>query len=316
MNLLIEFMLWGKKTAVFLSLPFFFIACQPTARLLPTRVPIMPTALPQPTQSVTSAAIISPTPTSIPPPTRCAESGKIETAVFHSPTTAEFNYRIYTPPCYGQDGRLYPTLYMLPGNGHTDEIWDTLGLDEIATRLIQAQQIPPLIIVMADGGRIALQTSGGEDSYETVIFDELIPHIEQTVCAWNDPNGRAIGGVSRGGYWALEIAFRHPEQFVSVGGHSASLLDISTDPTINPQQTGLSNDLADLRIYFDIGQDDTGIENIQKLHEEMETAVIPHSWIVNEGGHDNTYWRNHIGDYLIWYSEVWSQDRSSYPHCP
>ena len=309
------------QVVVFFCIPLFVLACQPTKHLLPTPVTLIPisTPLSAPTKTVTAVPAITPpqpTQTNVPTATPCAESGQIETAVFTTQTVGQFNYRIYKPPCYGQDGHLYPTLYMLPGNNHTDKVWDRLGLDEAAEQLIQAQQILPLLIVMADGGWIANNTSGGVGSYETLILNELIPHIEQTTCAWSDPKGRAIGGLSRGGYWALEIAFRHPEQFVSVGGHSAALLDIAAGPTINPQQTGLNNNLGDLRIYFDIGQADYLIYNIQRLHEEMETAVIQHTWILNKGDHNEIYWRNHTSDYLIWYSQSWQQKRADYPPCP
>lgn len=227
------------------------------------------------------------------------------------------NYRIYLPPCYGLDGYTYPTLYLLPGNVHTDAIWDTLGVDEQAEAGILAERWPPLLIVLPDGGDIAYNTSGGPGSYESVILNDLIPFVEQTYCAWPEPEGRAIGGLSRGGYWALEIAFRFPERFASVGGHSAALLDQFAWPEVDPRHTGLSQNLGDLRIYFDIGSSDFVIHNIRELHVAMETAVprIPHTWVLNEGSHEDAYWQTHIPDYLIWYTAPWPQTRTFYPPC-
>jgi enterochelin esterase-like enzyme len=216
------------------------------------------------------------------------------------------DYRIYLPPCYAETDRTYPTLYMLPGNNQTEAIWDSLGLDETAESAIQSKRIPPLIIVMPAGGWIALNSSGGPSSYESVIIDDLIPFIEANYCAWPGGNGRAIGGLSRGGYWALEIAFRHPEQFASVGGHSASLLDITAGPDLNPQYTGLTRNLGDLRIYLDIGENDGGIGNTRRLHEDLTAQDIPHTWVLNSGGHDNAYWMAHLQEYLVWYSTGWT----------
>ncbi len=224
-------------------------------------------------------------------------------------------YRLYFPPCYGLDGRVYPTLYMLPGNIHTDSIWDELGLDETAEALITAQAIPPLLLVMVDGGPLALNTSGGPASYEGMVLTELLPHIESRHCAWKEPAGRAIGGLSRGGYWALEIAFRHAGQFASVGGHSAALIDSFAGPDLNPQYTGLSNDLGSLRIYFDIGNQDPYLPQIQQLHQDMEAAGRPHTWQLNEGRHENEYWSGHTADYLAWYSAGWLQSRDMLPVC-
>jgi enterochelin esterase-like enzyme len=224
-------------------------------------------------------------------------------------------YRVYLPPCYGENGRSYPTLYMLPGNDQSDAIWDDLGLDETAETGIQNNKIPPLIIVMPEGGWIALNSSGGPYSYEAVIMNDLIPFIERRYCAWSDPAGRAIGGLSRGGYWALEIAFRHPEQFASVGGHSASLLDIAAGPDLNPQYTGLTHELGNLRIYLDIGENDGGIGNTRKLHEDLTMQAIPHTWVLNPGGHDNIYWMAHLQEYLDWYGAGWSSMTIPFSDC-
>lgn len=224
-------------------------------------------------------------------------------------------YRVYLPPCYGENGRSYPTLYMLPGNDQTDAIWDSLGLDETAELAIQNNEIPPLIIVMPDGDWIALNSSGGPYSYESVIMDDLIPFIEGNYCVWSGGNGRAVGGLSRGGYWALEIAFRHPEQFASVGGHSASLYDVAAGPDLNPQYTGLTHNLGDLRIYLDIGENDGGINNTQKLHEDLAAQEIPHTWVINQGGHDTAYWTAHLKEYLDWYGAGWANSSESAPGC-
>jgi enterochelin esterase-like enzyme len=190
-----------------------------------------------------------------------------------------------------------------------------LGLDETADAAILAGQIPPLIIAMPDGGYIANNSSGGPNSFEGVILDNFIPYIEQTYCAWPEPAGRAIGGLSRGGYWALEIAFRFPEQFLSVGGHSVALLDTAAGPDLNPQFTGMTNDLGSLRIYLDIGKNDYLIPNIQRLHEEMLAAGRPHVWLLNPGSHEDAYWAAHTNDYLLWYTDPWPLARTTYPVC-
>ncbi|MCA9900008.1 MAG: hypothetical protein H6654_02725 [Ardenticatenaceae bacterium] len=286
----------------------------------PTRsAPIVPYT-PPPTSPPPPTIAPTPWPTAVPitpSPTPCANPGRIETGTYSSVTAGSMNYRIYLPPCYGADGRTYPTLYLLGGNIHTDAIWDELGVDEVAEAGILAAQWPPLLIVLPDGGWVANNTSGGPGSFESVIMNDLLPTIEQTYCAWAAPAGRAIGGLSRGGYWALEISFRFPEEFVSVGGHSAALLDQYAWPAVNPQYTGLSQNLGDLRIYLDIGADDYVIHNIRQLHLDMETAVppIPHTWILNQGQHEETYWQAHIPDYLAWYSKAWPFDREVYPAC-
>ncbi|MFO7683441.1 MAG: alpha/beta hydrolase-fold protein, partial [Chloroflexota bacterium] len=271
-----------------------------------TRTPTaVPTTAPSPTAT--------PLPTALPTP--CPLPGGIKHGLFTSPIAGEKSYRIYLPPCYGQDNHVYPVLYMLAGNTYTDAIWDQVGLDEAAEAGIQSGAYPPIIIVMPYSGETALYSSGGPNSYETVILEDLTTHIETTYCASSDPQFRALGGLSRGGYWALEIAFRHPDAFRSVGGHSAALLDEYAKPDVNPQYTALSNDLGDLRIYLDIGDQDWVRANTLQLHADMADANIPHTWVLNSGLHEEAYWEAHTAEYLTWYTEPWSPDRSNYPLC-
>lgn len=257
------------------------------------------------------AASPSPTATATP----CLEPGQVQQQQLTTQLAGLFRYRVYYPPCYGLDGHVYPVLYLLPGNIHTDSIWDELGIDEAADTAVHQARIPPLLIIMLDGGWLANNTSGGAGSYETLFLSELLPHIEATTCAWADASGRAIGGLSRGGYWALEIAFRHVDTFASVGGHSAALLDMYAGPNINPRYTGLNQQVSDLRIYLDIGMDDYLSQPLQQLHEEMAQAHIPHEWVLNTGGHDEAYWRTHVLDYLLWYTQPWQLPRNTYPLC-
>lgn len=312
-----------------LCLPVLATACAPTppdATAVPTPTAIQTATAPAPPETVTPAqpstqdtAAVAPLVAAASPAnptaTPCATRGQIITGTYVSALAGESRYRIYLPPCYGLDGRAYPVLYMLPGNIHDDSIWDQLGLDEAAETLIQAGRIPPLLIVMADGGLLADNTSGGPGSYESLILDELIPFIDRQHCTWVAGAGRAIGGLSRGGYWALEIAFRHPEQFASVGGHSAALVDRYGGPDVNPEQTGLNRELGKLRVYFDVGEDDWYITNVRQLHEEMTALGIPHKWVLNEGGHDDAYWSAHVTDYLTWYAAAWPHARETYPEC-
>ncbi len=223
-------------------------------------------------------------------------------------------YRIYLPPCYRQT-RLYPTLYIFHGSAQTDSHWDQLGLDEAASELILSGQIPAIVIVMPNGGDIAQDSSGGANSFEGVVISELIPSIEENYCVWGDPSARAIGGLSRGGYWALEIAFRNPHLFASVGAHSAALLDEAAGSDLDPAVTGLASNLEKLRIYIDVGKNDYTRAPIQALHESLEDAGKDHQWVLNEGSHQDAYWSAHLRDYLRWYTKDWPDEESIYPDC-
>jgi enterochelin esterase-like enzyme len=313
----------GSGAALFTAAPS--VEPSPTTSLdanvadSPTSDAITDAADSRPTVAPTWTVASSPQPTLTPSATTaavCRETGRVVQGRFPSALAPpNLAYRIYLPPCYGQDGRVYPVLYMLPGNVHDDAIWDQLGLDEVAEAGIQAGELPPLLLVMPTGGAIANQTSGGPYSYESVILDELRPFVESNYCAWPDPAGRAIGGLSRGGYWSLEIAFRNPALFASVGGHSAALVDTFAGPALNPIHTALTADLSSLRIYLDAGQRDWYLGQLQVLHNNLLAAGKEHAWVIQEGGHDEAYWALRVASYLAWYAEPWHLDRDQLPHC-
>lgn len=269
------------------------------------------TAAPSPTGSATATAVRSLTPTVTP----CAEwAGRMVTGTFPSAILGmDQPYRIYLPPCYETSGRLYPTLYLFHGSVQTDSHWDELGADEAADAGIGSGTLPPFLIVMPFGGDIANNTSGGDGAFEGVVLHELIPFIEDQYCAWPEPAGRAIGGLSRGGYWSLEIAFRHPDLFVAVGGHSAAIFTDNAGPALNPLSTGLDPRVIGLPIYLDIADRDWLRQGVFDLHAAMEEAGIPHVWQLNIGAHEDAYWRVHVDEYLVWYASHWPADESGYP---
>lgn len=299
------------------------LAQAPTVTTLPTPADPLPTEtstatiIPTVTESATAGALATAAATLPPSATPCTARGEVIAGTFDSTLAGgEHGYRIYLPPCYGQDDRAYPALYLLAGNIHDEGKWDELGLDEAADDAIRSGESPPFVVVMPDGGWLANNTSGGPGSYEMLVLEELVPHVEGEFCVWAEPAGRAVGGLSRGGYWALEIGFRHSQLFHSVGGHSAALLDQYAGPQINPQYTGVNNELGDLRIYLDIGASDYLRSNTIRLHEDLLAAGVPHTWNLNEGRHEDAYWEAHVADYLEWYGQPWPLDRGAYPPCP
>src|SRR5712692_3100455 len=131
-------------------------------------------------------------------------------------------YRAYLPPCYSQTTRRYPYVILMPGSDGDETLWtNTLKADVAEDRGLAVSALPPMILIMTAGGDLMnLNAFPDLPSWETVIVSELIPDVEKNLCTWNAREGRAIGGISRGGFWAFEIAFRHPELFGAVGGHS------------------------------------------------------------------------------------------------
>ncbi|MFN2223828.1 MAG: alpha/beta hydrolase [Candidatus Promineifilaceae bacterium] len=227
----------------------------------------------------------------------------------------EITYHVYLPPCYGLDGRVYPVLYLIHGSIQTDSHWLDLGLDDYADAGILSGRYPPFIAIMPYSGRLGNMTSGGPNSVEGNLTDRLIPAIDDLYCTWPEAAGRAIGGISRGGYWALEIAFRHPELFGAVSGHSSHLRFETDSARYNPLATYATADLSNMRIWLDRGETDFLRSGQDLLHERLIAAGIAHEYRINPGGHSDAYWAQHLPEYLDWHLALWPHNRDAYEQC-
>ncbi len=216
-------------------------------------------------------------------------------------------YRIYLPPCYPFRDELFPVLYMLHGYPFDDGHWDALGIDEAADSEIASGALPSFIIAMpsADNEGTYTKTSGGAASFEAVMMDEFIPFIESRYRALGTADGRAIGGMSRGGVWALEIAFRNPTQFSAVGGHSAALNVNLASPQYDPLFLAADPGIRALRIYLDAGQSDWVVPGMEDLHAALVQNGVPHEYNIFDGAHEDSYWAEHVPDYLAFYAAGW-----------
>lgn len=276
-----------------------------------TATPPPPTAAPLPAAAPQSALPIA---QSVPDSTRCDGSGYLYRGQFPS-ASGWRRYTAYLPPCYRDDGRGYPVLYLFHGSIQTESHWTDLGLARLIDAGIADGRYPPFIVLMPYNGEIGNMTSGNDHSIEGITVNGLIPYVDSSFCSWPQAAGRAIGGISRGGYWALEIAFRHPWLFSAVSGHSSHLRLETDSPDYNPLVTYAQQDLSGLRIWMDWGEEDFLRPGQEQLHNSLTQAGIGHQAIVNPGGHSDSYWAAHLREYLDWHTAGWPRDRLAYPPC-
>jgi len=218
----------------------------------------------------------------------------------------EQRYRVYLPPCYERTDRRYPTLYLLHGSNGDDTHWERLGLFDAMNDGLLAGRFAPAIIILPDGDRnLYMNTSGGPGTYEPQIVDELVPLIDRTYRTDAQRKTRAIGGISRGGVWSLEIGFLHPDLFGIVGGHSAALNVNLAPPPLNPLQLTTLPSLKTQLIYLDAGDTDYVRPGVDRLHLALQADDVPHTYQVWPGAHEDSLWAAHLSDYLDFYTQTW-----------
>jgi enterochelin esterase-like enzyme len=183
-------------------------------------------------------------------------------------------------------------LYLLHGLTYDDSQWDMLGVDEAADTLIRSGRIPPRLIVMPS------ERTGLD--HELAIVEGLIPFVDSKYRTADDKSGRAIGGLSRGGGWALRIGFKHPELFSAVGLHSPAVLP----PDLYDLPTWIATlPLAERpRLWIDAGDRDPLKPSILELVGTLESAGYDFTWSLMPGDHSAVYWTAHVQDYLKWYA--------------
>ena len=248
----------------------------------------------------------TPTPTPV-----CTETtGQVRKLTYSSQTTGEEEaYQVYLPACYDfptHAERRYPALYLLHGWPYAQAQWDGLGADEAANVGIQAETLPPFIMIMPIAREVPyIRTSGGDNSFEGQVVNDLIPHVDATYRTLAEREGRAIGGISRGGVWALEIAFMHAGLFSTVGAHSPALsVNLAPQP-YDPFYLLAGPSVGMLRIYLDTGDADWTKETTEELHQALDGQGIAHQFVVHPGRHTKALWEANMVEYLAFYAADW-----------
>jgi enterochelin esterase-like enzyme len=221
------------------------------------------------------------------------------------------HYFLYLPPCYDSNPETrYPVVYLLHGIPMNDQHWLDEGVVEAADKLFVSGELPPFIIVMPQGDNsIYTNTSGGDRSFEDILVNELIPAIDGRFRTLADAEHRAIGGISRGGVWALEIAFTHPDLFDAVGGHSPALAVNRATDDYDPMVLAKSAMIDHLRIFLDAGDRDWTRTETQALSKVLNERHIPHTYTIGKGDHDYPYWATQVEAYLRFYGAPWKAEK-------
>ncbi len=222
---------------------------------------------------------------------------------------------VHLPPCYDDlPQRALPVVYLFHGWPMDEHHWVTLGVTELADDWVSRGIAAPFILVFpgADPKGRYVHSSGGDASFEGMIVNELVPRIDATYHTWRSPAGRAVGGISRGGVWSLEIGLRHPEIFGIVGAHSPALAQNEAPAVYDP--FNLAQDPTDQRLYLDAGDKDWARAKTIKLRDVLRKQGDDVTYQVHSGKHLDSLWRGGLVDYLSFYTKTWPHTLISLPH--
>lgn len=156
-------------------------------------------------------------------PTARGAEPDVKSVAFDAPSIGrKMTYSITLPADYATSGeKRYPVLYLLHGFTSHYLAWAALGAPRAAEGL-------DLILVMPDAGNSwyanwAESSEGQKNAWEDYMVKDLVGHVDATYRTIAAREGRAINGLSMGGYGALMLGLRHPDLFCSIGSHSGAL---------------------------------------------------------------------------------------------
>src|SRR5712692_9422717 len=255
-----------------------------------------------------------------------AQSASVETVQFQSKlVNATLPYNVILPPDYrASSATRYPVLYLLHGFGGHYSDWVT------RTNLADYAAQYRMIVVMPEGnnGWYTDSASLATDKYETYILKELIPDLQKRYRTIEARYGRAVAGLSMGGYGALKFGLKSPDTFVFVGSLSGALAaatwtedDLKNLKAIRDSvftvfgpvgsETRKANDIYEMTrglsparvaglpyFYLDCGTEDFLISLNQQFAALLREKKIPHEYRELPGDHNWAYWDQQIPEVL------------------
>ncbi len=255
-------------------------------------------------------------------------NNRVQTIQFESKLVGKtLPYNVLLPIDYNLPAaktKRYPVVYLL--HGLTGHYTDWLG----RTSLIDYTASYDFIIVMPEGNNSWYTDSATvpTDKYESYIVQELIPDVEKHFRAGSEREGRAIAGLSMGGYGALKFGVKYPEKFVFAASMSGALDAASWTKaqlggfefilqTLLPvygaenSETRAANDVSKLYrelpaeriatlpfVYLDCGLEDPLLATNRGFVDILLSRKIPHEYRQLPGGHAWPYWDAQVQEVL------------------
>lgn len=255
-----------------------------------------------------------------------AQKTSVETVQFQSKlVNATLPYNVVLPSGYRESlTTRYPVLYLLHGvGGHYTDWLTRTNVADYAARY-------RLIVVMPEGNNSWYTDSAGvpTDKYETYILQELMSDVDKRYRTIQARYGRAIAGLSMGGYGAIKFGLKYPERFVFAGSMSGAFgVTRYTQNEVGAgnwepfmkvfgplgSDTRKANDLFEIvrnlsaarvaslpYFYFDCGTEDAAqhFKPNRELSEMLLERKIAHEYRELRGNHSWAYWDQQVQEVL------------------
>lgn len=245
--------------------------------------------------------------------------GTVSRIWYDSPALGlERRMTVYTPVGYETSGKRYPVLYLLHGMGGDEEAWISLGRTaQILDNLIAQGKAKPMIVVMPNGNASQEAAPGEssrgmvpptiqlpktmEGSYEQA-FPEIVKFIDKNYRTIKSKSGRAIAGLSMGGFHSLHISKQYPDMFNYIGLFSAAIM-----PNKEVSSPIYENMEGKLKVQFDknpalywiaIGKTDFLYKANEEYRKLLDEKGYKYTYYESDEGHIWKNWRIYLTEFV------------------
>jgi enterochelin esterase-like enzyme len=225
---------------------------------------------------------------------------------------------VYLPPGYAtHPRRRYPVLYLLHGEpGRPGAFLATVRMGVVQDELVALHHARPMILVMPFGSTGSFtdkEWANGvrpHEGWETFVARDLVRAVDARFRTIPHGWARGIGGLSEGGYGAINIALHHPGEFGlveswsgyetadplrSIFGGRHQLLRYNTPlDTLAQAAPRLRADHTFFWLYT--GRNDYFLAQNERFASLLATSGVAHRFYVVRGGHNWALWRGNAAD--------------------
>ena len=229
--------------------------------------------------------------------------GTIEQVDYTNVAGKKKRLHVYLPPGYDKSKK-YPVLYLNHGGGEDDSRWSspTGGCAaEILDNLIAAGKARPMIACMPNTGGLASfvpPEPGKDDPCAQEYLKDIIPLIDARYSTDARREGRAIAGLSMGGFVVTNVGLTHLDTFSELYIFSSGYIGenqrlaeerfaaILTDPKINEKLR--------VPLYMGQGETDIALHNGEHFLSLLFKNHVRTFWVLSTGGHEWGNWRRYL----------------------
>jgi enterochelin esterase-like enzyme len=250
---------------------------------------------------------------------------------------AERTTYVYLPPAYFDSStpdRRFPVLYLIHGSPGISQDWLRGGyVDRTMDQLLKHDSIAPFIVVLPDvnggyGRDVECEDIPNGPQAQTYLVTDVVSYVDQRYRTVADRSGRAVGGLSTGGYCGINLMLRHPDVYSAAVSHSGygkpdhnrytgnlfggnAALAAANTPDDYAASIPLQLPSA---LYMDAGASDgeSRAESARLYHLLTPRGVQVTYNVVQGESHDFVAWRRNLNLSLPWLSQWFTSQAVSH----